>query len=230
MVIKVFADGADIAQMQEAARNPKVRGFTTNPSLCRKAGVTNYRAFAQRAVAAFPDQPLSFEVFADDLETMELQARTISSWGDNVYVKIPITNTLGDLATRLITKLAGDGIKVNVTAILCYSQVDAVLDALDETPAIVSIFAGRIADTGRNPAGIISHAVKHKRLTVHEILWASPRQVFDAYIAEGLGCDIITMSPDLIKKLELEGRNLAEYSKETVRQFYDDAKAAGYSI
>ena len=230
MVIKVFSDGADIEEMHLIAKNPVVKGWTTNPTLMRKAGVKDFRAFAQRAITAFPNYPLSLEVFADDFGEMESQAREIASWGDNVLVKIPITNTKGISSREVIARLCRDGIKVNVTAILCYSQVDEVMEILDHTPAIVSIFAGRIADTGRNPAGIINHALKKKRYTFHEVLWASPRQVMDVYTADSLGCDIITCTPDLIKKLALEGKNLAEYSLETVRMFFDDAKAAGYRI
>ena len=230
MSIKVFSDGADIEEMHLIAKNPVVKGWTTNPTLMRKAGVKDFRAFAQRAITAFPNYPLSLEVFADDFGEMESQAREIASWGDNVLVKIPITNTKGISSREVIARLCRDGIKVNVTAILCYSQVDEVMEILDHTPAIVSIFAGRIADTGRNPAGIINHALKKKRYTFHEVLWASPRQVMDVYTADSLGCDIITMSPDLIKKLSLEGKNLMDYSLETVKMFHDDAKAAGYRL
>ena len=230
MVIKVFADGADIEEMHLAAKNKIVKGFTTNPTLMRKAGVTNYKAFAERAITAFPDYPISLEVFADGFDDMEAQARKIASWGDNVYVKIPVTDTFGHSTSSVISRLAANGIKVNVTAILCYSQVNDVFDALGNTPAVVSIFAGRIADTGRDPSGIISYALKKKQYTFHEVLWASPRQVMDYYLADSLGCDIITMPPDLIKKLSLEGKNLAEYSLETVKMFHDDAKAAGYKI
>ena len=230
MSIKVFSDGADIDEMHRVSKNPVIQGWTTNPSLMKKAGVKDYRAFAYRAIASFPNHPISLEVFSDDIKDMESQARQISSWGDNVFVKIPITNTLGNSCCPLISRLSGDGIKVNATAILCYSQVDEVMDALSDTPAIISIFAGRISDTGRNPSGIITHALKKKRLTIHEVLWASPRQVMDYYIADSLGCDIITMPPDLIAKLSLEGKSLLEYSKETVRMFRDDAVAAGYSL
>lgn len=230
MVIKVFSDGADIEEMRLAAKNPVVKGFTSNPTLMKKAGVTNFQSFAERAITAFPNYPISLEVFADDFVDMETQARKIASWGDNVWVKIPVTNTKGNSACPLISRLASDGIKVNVTAILTYSQVGNVFDALGNTPAVVSIFAGRIADTGRNPAGIIEYALKKKRYTFHEVLWASPRQVMDYYLADDLGCDIITMPPDLIKKLSLEGKNLAEYSLETVAMFFNDAKAAGYKI
>ncbi len=229
-MVKVFSDGADIEEMHLTAKNPLVKGFTSNPTIMRKAGVTSYRAFAERAITAFPNYPISLEVFADDIEEMDSQARQIASWGDNVWVKIPITNTKGQSCCPLIARLSANGIKVNATAILCYSQVDDVFDALGNTPAVVSIFAGRIADTGRNPVGIINHALKKKKYSFHEVLWASPRQVMDYYIADDLGCDIITMSPDLIAKLKLEGKNLHEYSRETVQMFFNDAKAAGYRI
>ena len=228
--IKVFADGADIRQMIEVSKNPVIKGFTTNPTLMKKAGVRNYRSFALEALDELPHYPISLEVFSDDQREMESQAREISSWGTNVYVKIPITTTRGESCCPLISRLSGDGVKVNVTAILCYAQVDDVAKALHDSPAIISIFAGRIADTGRNPIGIINHAIGVKKSLLHEILWASPRQVFDYYTADGLGCDIITMTPDLIAKLPLEGKNLSEYSIETVQMFYNDAKAAGFFL
>ena len=229
-MVDIYADGADIDVMHALARNPLIKGWTTNPTLMKKAGVRDYRAFAYRAIAAFPNYPLSLEVFADDIDAMESQARQISSWGENIYVKIPITNTKGISCCPLISRLSANGIKVNATAILCYSQIDEVFDALNLTPAIVSVFAGRIADTGRNPIGFINHALKKKKSTLHKVLWASPRQVLDVYTAETLGCDIITMSPDLIAKLPLEGKSLTEYSLETVQMFYNDAKAAGYKL
>lgn len=229
-MVKIFADGADINEMHKAAKNPLVKGFTTNPTLCRKAGVKDYRSFAERAINSFPTYPISFEVFSDDFKEMESQAWKIAGWGDNVYVKIPVCNTQGISSGPLIRRLSEAGIKVNATAILCYKQVDEVLSSLSDCPAVVSIFAGRIADTGRNPVGVINHALS-KRLTVlHEILWASPRQVFDYYTADSLGCSIITMTPDLIAKLPLEGKNLEEYSRETVQLFHDDAKAAGFKL
>lgn len=229
-MVKIYADGADIEQMHLAARNPLVAGFTTNPTLCRKAGVKNYQAFAERAITAFENYPISFEVFADGFDEMEAQARKISSWGPNVYVKIPICNTKGESACPLIARLSKDGIKVNVTAIMAYDQVNDVFASLGETPAIVSIFAGRIADTGRNPSGIILHALKCSRLQMHEVLWASPRQVLDVYTADSLGCHIITCTPEIIAKLSLEGKNLHEYSRETVQMFFDDAQIAGYRL
>ncbi len=229
-MIKIFADGANIEEMHEAARNKLVRGFTTNPALMRKAGIRDYRAFSYRVIAAFPDYPISLEVFADDFAEMESQARQIASWGDNVFVKIPITNTQGRSTGPLVSRLGADGIKINVTAVFSHAQIDAVFEALALAPAIVSVFAGRIADTGRNPAPIINHALNRKKFSCHEILWASPRQVLDVYLADSIGCNIITCTAEIIRKLPLEGKNLEEYSRETVKLFHDDAKAAGYSI
>ena len=230
MRIKLFCDSADLDEMRQLALNPQVKGFTTNPSLMRKAGVDNYRAFAQRAIAAFPNQPISLEVFADEFLEMEHQAHKIASWGQNIFVKIPICNTKGVSAAPLIGRLTAAGIKVNITAVMCAAQVDDILDSLGLTPAIISIFAGRIADTGRSPIGVINYALGTRQRAYHEVLWASPRQVLDVYIADGCGADIITCTPDLIRKLPLEGKNLKEYSRLTVKQFYDDAKAARYSI
>lgn len=228
--IKIFADGADIQEMQKMSLIPQVRGWTTNPSLMHKAGVTNYKLFAHKVIHAFPQYPLSLEVFADDFDEMEKQAHEIASWGFNIFVKIPVCNTKGVSAAPLIGRLTAAGVKVNVTAVMCAAQVDDVCDTLGLPPAIISIFAGRIADTGRNPAGAISHALRVRKRPHHEILWASPRQVLDVYTAEALGCDVITCSPEIIKKLPLEGKNLKEYSRLTVKMFYDDAKAAGYSL
>jgi len=226
--IKIYADGADINEMHLVSS--KVSGFTTNPTLCRKAGVKDFRAFAERALTAFPDHPISFEVFSDDFNEMEKQAKIISAWGSNVYVKIPVCNTKGQSSCSLVSRLAADGIKVNATAILCYSQIDEVMDSLNMVPAIVSVFAGRIADTGRDPVPFVKHALEKKRLTDHKVLWASPRQVLDVYTADSIGCDIITCTPEILKKLSLEGKNLMEYSIETVKMFHDDAKASGYKL
>ena len=227
-MIKIFGDSADLEEMHSMSK--KVQGWTTNPTLMRKAGVRNYRAFAQRVLHSFPEYPISFEVFADELPHMEAQAREIDTWGENVYVKIPVVNTKGFSTARLITDLASAGIKVNVTAVMCYKQIDEVMGALLEAPAIVSIFAGRIADTGRSPIGIVEHAVKRKVNVAHQILWASPRQVLDVYTADSIGCDIITITKDILQKMKLEGKNLIEYSRETAEMFYNDARAAGYSI
>ena len=228
MSIKIYADGADLGTMAKLA--PRVQGFTTNPTLMRKAGVTDYAAFAKSAIAAFPNHPISLEVFSDDIEEMDAQARKISSWGTNVHVKIPVTTTRGISCCPLVSRLARSGIKVNVTAIMAYSQIDEVCAALDTAAAVISIFAGRIADTGRLPAPFVAEALRKRTSPQHEVLWASPRQVMDVYTADSIGCDIITCTPEIIAKLALEGQSLVEYSRETVQMFHDDAKAAGYSI
>lgn len=228
--MKIYADGASIEQMQALARNKAIRGFTTNPSLMRKAGVKDYASFAARALASLPEYPISFEVLSDDFTKMEEEARKIAAWGDNVYVKIPICNSQGASSGALIRRLSEAGIKVNVTAVLCYAQINTALESLGTSPAVVSIFAGRIADTGRSPSPFVSYALKQRKFTPHEILWASPRQVLDVYLADSLGCDIITCTPELIAKLPLEGKNLEEYSRETVKMFTDDAKSAGFHL
>jgi transaldolase len=230
--VKIFADGADLAGMVAMAKNPLVKGFTTNPSLMRKAGVTDYEGFAREAIGAIPDRPISFEIFADDFAAMITQGRRIGSWGRNVNVKVPVTNTAGRFSGEVITALSREGIAVNVTAIMTLDQVRAVAEALaPDTPAIVSVFAGRIADTGIDP-------VPHMRACVEilkarpraELLWASPREVLNLYQAEEIGCHIITMTNELIAKLSLYGRDLVEYSRDTVQTFYTDAAAAGYRI
>ena len=229
MVIKVFSDGADIEEMHLIAKNPVVKGWTTNPTLMRKAGVKDFRAFAQRAITAFPNYPLSLEVFADDFGEMESQAREIASWGDNVLVKIPITNTKGESTAPLIKKLSADGIKLNVTAIFTQEQVWTASQAMKPNPGFISIFAGRIADTGRDPELAIRTARGTCPLT-QKIIWASPREVFNVWQADAAGCDIITLSPDLLGKLSLAGKSLEEFSLSTVQMFFDDAQKAGYAI
>lgn len=227
-MVKIFLDSADIQEMREHTRS--VQGFTCNPSIMRKAGVKDYEAFAMRAVRAFPDKPLSFEVIADDFTEMERQARKIASWGKNVYVKIPVTNTHGESACDLIKKLSRDEVKVNVTAVFNEAQIKNVVASLNEwTPSIISVFAGRIADTGRDPTRIVKSAIEKKNVNA-QVLWASPRQVFDVYTADACGCDIITITKDILAKLPLEGKNLTAYSLDTVKMFYDDARAAGYSL
>ena len=230
MVIKVYADGADLEAMRAVAKNPVVRGFTTNPTLLRKAGVKDYRAFAADVVRAFPKYPVSFEVFADDADGMLHQARKITAWGEHVYVKIPVVNSRGESTAAVIAALAAEEIKLNVTAVMTMAQVDEVLAALSDAPAVVSIFAGRIADTGRDPVPTFRHALARRRFGHHEILWASPRQVMDVYAASNCRCDIITCTPELIAKLSLEGKDLTQYSQETAKMFYDDAQAAGYKL
>ena len=230
--IKIFADGADLKSMKEAAANPLVKGFTTNPTLMRAAGVTDYKAFALDVLKAIPDRPVSFEVFADDFPTMEDQAREIASWGDNVYVKIPVTNTKGDFSGPLIATLSRAGIKLNVTAIFSHDQIAKVAAALAvDTPAVVSVFAGRIADTGRDPVPHMREALTLlKGRPQAELLWASPRELLNIFQADEIGCHIITVTGDVIKKLTLVGKDMDAYSRETVQMFFKDATASAFSI
>jgi transaldolase len=230
--IKVFADGADLGGMMELAANPLIKGFTTNPTLMRKAGVANYEAFGREVLSRIPDRPVSLEVFADEFDEMERQALAIASWGANVNVKIPITNTRGELACPLIERLSGRGVAVNVTAMMSLDQIRKVATALDPlTPAIVSVFAGRVADTGVDP---VPHMVQALDILATrpraELLWASPRELLNIFQADEIGCHIITVTHDVLAKLSLVGRDLETYSLETVQMFYRDAAAAGYSI
>jgi transaldolase len=236
--IKIFADGASLASMREAARDPRIAGFTTNPTLMRKAGVADYRAFAKEVLAAIRDKPISFEVFADDVDGMRQQARELASWGDNVYVKVPVTNTLGAPMTDLIRELAAARVKLNVTAICTLEQVREVATALaGGAPSVISVFAGRIADTCRDPIPLMREALGICRAADRasgargiELLWASPREVLNIAQAAEIGCDIITVTPDLLAKLALHGKELAVFSLETVQMFYRDAQAAGYKL
>jgi transaldolase len=230
--VKIFADGADLKGMKEAAAQPLVKGFTTNPTLMRQAGVSDYKAFALDVLKLIPDRPVSFEVFADDFPTMEAQGREIASWGDNVYVKVPVTNTKGEFAGPLMTRLSGSGIKLNVTAIMTNDQVSAVAAALaKDTPAIVSVFAGRIADTGRDPVPLMREAVSLlEDWPQAELLWASPRELLNIFQADEIGCHIITVTGDVIRKLALVGKDLDGYSLETVAMFYRDAQTAAFTI
>jgi transaldolase len=230
--VKIFADGADKAGMVEMAALPYVSGFTTNPTLMRKVGVTDYRAFARDVLAALPDRPISFEVFSDDFEEMERQAREIASWGANVYVKVPVTNTRAEPASVLIRRLAADGIKLNVTAIMTLAQVRDVAAALgDGAPSCVSVFAGRIADTGRDPVPLMAAAVELLRpYPRQELIWASPRELLNVFQADAIGCHIITVTNDILKKLAGAGKGLDVFSLETVRMFRDDAVKAGYTL
>ena len=230
--VKLFGDGADLRAILALYANPLIRGFTTNPTLMRKAGVAAYEPFAKELLAAVPDRPVSLEVFADDFPGMERQARRIAAWGDNVYVKIPITNTAGESACPLLRRLSGDGIRVNVTAMLTLEQVRAAVKALaGGAPANVSVFCGRIADTGRDPLPVMAEAVgllrDHPQI---ELIWASPREVLNVYQADAVGCPIITATPDILQKLGLAGKDLDAYSLETVRMFYGDAQASGYEL
>ena len=231
-MIKLFADGADIAGILEMYSNPLISGFTTNPTLMKKAGVVNYKEFAKEILEIVKDRPVSFEVFADEFDEMNRQALEIASWGSNVYVKIPITNTKKESSANLIRNLSSQGVQLNITAILSLEQVKTVADVLDlNQSAFVSVFAGRIADTGRDPIPYMIEALKIiKHLPKAELLWASPREVLNIYQAKSIGCHIITATNSLLKKLDLEGKNLDEYSLDTVKMFYNDAGKAGYII
>ena len=230
--VKLFADGADLAGMKEMAASPLIKGFTTNPTLMRKAGITDYHAFARDVLQVIPDRPVSFEVFADDFAEMEVQALEIASWGPNVNVKIPVTNTKGQFAGPLIERISKAGVKVNVTAVMTPAQVERITERLDaRTPAIISVFAGRIADTGIDPMPIMAKAVHiMKAKPKAELIWASPRELLNVFQADAVGCHIITATNDILKKLSLVGKDLDNYSLETVEMFYKDANAAGYSI
>lgn len=230
--VKIFADGASLTDMQRLSAHPAVRGFTTNPTLMRSAGVTDYARFAREVIDAIPDRPISFEVLADDFCVMERQAREIATWGVNVFVKIPITNTQGLPATALIGRLSGDGLKINVTAIMTIRQVAAAVEALaGGAPSNISIFAGRIADTGRDPVPIVREAVAMAAAQPSiELIWASPREVLNVEQADGAGCHIITLTTDLLNKLALRGKELDAFSRETVQMFHDDAIKAGFVL
>jgi transaldolase len=230
--LKLFADGADKTSMLEMYRNPLIKGFTTNPTLMRKAGITDYQAFAKDIISSIPDRPLSFEVFSDEFGEMERQAKLIRSWGENVYVKIPVTNSLGVFSGPLIRKLADYGVKLNVTALTTLSQVRNVVDNLSGGPAAyVSVFAGRVADTGRDPTALMAAAVELLGLYPNlELIWASPRELLNVFQADAVGCHIITATNDILKKLSLVGKDLTQFSLETVKMFKADAEAAGFKL
>ena len=232
LTVKIFADGADRAGILAQYCNPLIRGFTTNPTLMHKAGIKDYEGFARSILEEVPDRPISFEVFSDDFEEMNLQARKIGSWGEYVYVKIPVTNTKGESAIPLLRRLTEAGIKVNVTAIFTLSQVEAVSAALAHgVPSCISVFAGRIADAGVDPLPIMRTSVEI--LSAHrqqELIWASPREVFNIVQANDIGCHIITVTHDLIAKLGSLGKDLEVFSLETVRMFRNDAVAAGFQV
>lgn len=230
--LKLFADGADLQEMIQEYKKGIVQGFTTNPTLMKKAGVKNYEEFAHSALKAIPDLPISFEVFSDDFAEMEREARKVAEWGNNVYIKIPITNTKKESSIPLIRKLSHDGLKINVTAILTYDQVKGAFDALSPaTPAIISVFAGRIADTGVDPVPVMRQSSQLLRSKPNiELLWASSRELLNLFQAEQCGCQIITITPDILKKLSLVGKDLGDLSLDTVKMFYDDAHSSGYTI
>lgn len=230
--VKIFADGADRAGMLEMYGKPYIKGLTTNPTLMRKAGIVDYKAFAKEIIAEIKDKPLSFENFSDDFAEMERQALEIASWGDNVYVKIPVTNTKRESCYSLVTKLVAQKVKLNVTALMTLRQVRDVTAALDPTvPSYVSVFAGRIADTGRDPVPLMAPAVEILKLApAAELIWASPRELLNVYQADDIGCQVITVTNDILKKLMLVSYDLVEYSLDTVKMFHDDAVIAGFKL
>jgi transaldolase len=230
--VKLFADGADLNGMLQMYAKPWIRGFTTNPTLMRKAGISDYESFARQVIKAIPDRPISFEVFADDFCEMERQGMKIAGWGENVYVKVPITNTQGVSAAPLARKLAEAGVKLNVTALLTLDQVAEITDALaGGPPACVSVFAGRAADTGVDPVPLMREALEilapHPNI---ELIWASPRELLNIIQADEMGCHIITVTNDILAKTALIGKDLAEYSLETVQMFHRDATASGFTL
>jgi len=230
--VKIFADGADRTGMLEMYKKPYIKGFTTNPTLMRKAGVADYRAFAKDILKAIPDRPISFEVFSDDFDEMERQAREIAGWADNVYVKIPVTNTRRQPSFALARRLSHSGVKINVTAILTLAQVrDVVSNMAGGAPCYISIFAGRVADTGVDPVPLMAAAVELLKIAPNaELIWASPRELLNIFQADAIGCHIITVTNDILKKLTLVGKDLDDYSLDTVRMFHNDAQGVGFKL
>jgi len=230
--VKLFADGADLGGIKEMAANPAIKGFTTNPTLMRKAGVSDYKALALQALQVVGGRPISFEVFADEFGEMGKQAHEIASWGKNIYVKIPVTNTWGESSIPLIRHLTQSGVKLNVTALMTPDQVRDVSATLAAgPPAFVSVFAGRVADTGRDPVPAMAAALELVRMYPNiELIWASPRELFNIFQADAIGCHIITATNDILLKLNLVGKDLHEYSLETVKMFREDAVKAGYTL
>jgi len=229
---KIYADGADMDGLLALAAQPHIAGFTTNPTLMRKAGIADYATFARQVLEQITDRPISFEVFSDDVDGMRAQAREIASWGPNVYVKIPVTNTRREPMTALVRELSASGVQVNVTALMTLRQVGEITGALrDGAPSNISVFAGRIADTGRDPVPLMRNALDVMADAPDaELIWASPREVLNIIQAHEIGCHIITVTHDLLGKLHLLGKDLGQYSLETVRMFHDDAAAAGYTL
>jgi len=230
--VKIFADGADKAGMLEMYKKSYIKGLTTNPTLMKKAGITDYRSFCKNILSDVKDKPLSFEVFSDDFPEMERQAMEIASWGENVYVKIPVTNTKQEPCYGLVKKLTAKKVKVNVTAIMTLGQVRDVVASLEPSvPSYVSVFAGRIADTGRDPVPMMAAAVELMKVVPRaELIWASPRELLNIFQANAIGCHIITVTNDILKKLPMVDYDLDEYSLDTVKMFYVDAQSAGYKI
>jgi transaldolase len=232
MSVKIFADGAEKTPMLKLYANPQIQGFTTNPTLMRKAGITDYEAFARDILTAIPDRPISFEVFADEFDEMERQAERIATWGENVYVKIPVTNTRGESSARLVERLAGRSVKQNVTALMTLDQVREITAALANGPAAnISVFAGRVADTGVDPLPLMREALAIMRpYSQLELIWASPRELLNIVQATEIGCHIITVTSDILNKLPLIGKDLGEYSLDTVKMFRNDALASGFGL
>jgi transaldolase len=229
--VQIFADGADKASMLELYRQPYIKGFTTNPTLMRATGVTDYQGFAMDLLATIQDRPISFEVFADEEAEMEEQARHIAAWGKNVFVKVPVMNTVGSATYDLIRSLSAEGIQLNVTALLTLEQVRSVCEALQgSAPAYVSVFAGRIADTGRDPVPVMRESVAMVNDANAQLMWASPRELLNVFQADEIGCHVITATTDILKKLPLVGKDLHEFSQETVQMFRRDAVKSGYSL
>ena len=230
--VKIFADGADKSAMLEMYQKPFIKGLTTNPTLMNKAGIRDYRAFCKDILLSIKDKPLSFEVFSDDFKEMERQALEIASWADNVYVKIPITNTKSETCYALVKKLAKEKVKLNVTALMTLDQVSNVVESLDTSvPSYISIFAGRVADTGRDPLPMMTEALSRmKSNPLSELIWASPRELLNIFQADDIGCHVITVTSDILKKLSLVGYDLDKYSLDTVKMFYNDAVVAGFKL
>ncbi len=232
LAVKLFADGADLDGMLKLYAKPYIQGFTTNPTLMNKAGIRDYRVFAHDVLRAIPDRPISFEVFSDEFAQMEHQANEIASWGENVYVKVPVTNTRREPAYDLIGRLSRAGVKVNVTALMTLGQVRDVVECVrDGAPSCISVFAGRMADTGRDPVPMMSAAVEMLRLAPRaELIWASPRELLNVFQADAIGCHIITVTHDILQKIDLVGKDLSDYSLDTVKMFYRDAVQAGFTL
>ena len=230
--VKIFADGADADGILELYRSPHIAGFTTNPTLMRKSGISDYEKFSRQVLEYISDRPISFEVFSDEFDEMERQARKISSWGKNVYVKIPVTNTRHESSVDLVRCLACEGIQLNVTALMTLEQVNIISKALENhAPSYISVFAGRIADTGRDPIPLMKEAVEiMSQYATQELIWASPRELLNIFHADEIGCHIITVTHDLLKKLSLVGKDLDEFSLDTVKMFYSDAQRAGFKL
>lgn len=230
--VKLFADGADKAGMLDMYARQYIKGFTTNPTLMHKAGLTDYRGFAKSIVDAIPDRHISFEVFSDEFDEMERQAREITTWGENVYVKIPVTNTRREPAYDLVRRLSNENVRLNITAILTLEQVRHVADAVrGGAPSCISVFAGRIADTGLDPLPLMTEALAIMRMAPSaELIWASPRELLNIFQADAIGCHIITVTNDILKKLSLVGKDLGDYSLDTVTMFYEDGRKAGFQL